>query len=91
MDIQKAYAEALSRQADPLVAAPDQFARSPPGLVQSPNPRDIAAARLQVFAAFVESGVPWTTTWREFVAQELRNQSAAEPAIIEARKLSMQP
>jgi hypothetical protein len=97
LDIQKAYAEALSRQADPLVAAPDQFARSPPGLVQSPNPRDIAAARLQVFAAFVESGVPWTTTWREFVqksgdrraafaretVQELRNQSAADPAVIE--------
>jgi hypothetical protein len=105
LDIQKAYAEALSRQADPLVAAPDQFARSPPGLVQSLNPRDIAAARLQVFAAFVESGAPWTTTWREFVqksgdrraafaretAQQLHNQSAAEPAIDGARKPSMQP
>lgn len=58
LDIQKAYPEALSRQADPLVAAPDQFARSPPGLVQSPNPRDIAAERLQVFVAVVESGAP---------------------------------
>ena len=79
LDIQKAYAEVLSR--------------------------DTAAARLQVFAAFVESVAPWTTTWREFVqmsgdrraafaretAQELHNQSAAEPAIDGARKVSMQP
>jgi hypothetical protein len=33
LDIQKAYGEALSRQADPLVATTDQFARSLPGLV----------------------------------------------------------
>ena len=105
LDIQKTYGEALSRQADPLVAAPDQFVRSLPGFLQSPNPRDIAAARFQAFAAFVESVAPWTTTWREFVqmsgdrratfaretAQELHNQSAAEPAIDEARKVSMQP
>jgi hypothetical protein len=105
LDIQKAYREALSRQADPLVAATDQFARSLPGLVQSPNPWDVAAARFQAFAAFVESGAPWTTTWSEFVqksgdrraafardtAQELHNLSAVEPAIDGARKPAMQP
>jgi hypothetical protein len=64
LDIQKTYGEALSRPADPLFAATDQFARSLPGFVQSPNPRDIAATRFQAFAAFVESGAPWTTTWQ---------------------------
>ncbi len=65
LDIQKTYGEALSRQADPLAATTDQFARSLPKFVQSLNPRDIAAARFQAFAGFVESGAPWTRTWRE--------------------------
>jgi hypothetical protein len=91
LDIQKTYGEALSRQADPLVATTDQFARSLAGFVQSLNPWDIAAARFQAFAALVESGAPWTRTWREFVqkssdrraafaretAQQPHNQSAA--------------
>jgi hypothetical protein len=104
LDIQKAYAEALSRQADPLVAAPDQFARSPPGLVQS-RTRETSRRAVAGFRRFrgergavdndVEGVRPKVRrsprAFARETAQELHNQSGAEPAIDGARKPSMQP
>jgi hypothetical protein len=104
-DIQKAYGEALGRQTDLLIAACGRPANSFPGLSQSWSPADIAAVQLQVFAAFLESALPWTRTWGVFFqtsgdritafvrekAQALQKQSAEELAIDEAGKRAIQP
>lgn len=105
IDLQESYGEALIGQAEPFATATGKLRAVLPELLQSRNPRDVAAAQLQVFAAFMESASLRARTWAEFVekfddrcaafarstAQELHKQSAAEPDIAESWKPATQP
>lgn len=91
LDIQKAYADALSRQAVPYLAAMRELGHSLAGLNQSAKPQDIAAAQLRAYAAFFENASPWSDFVQKFdhrcasfareMAQELRKSSGGEPPV----------